>query len=241
MTVPVDVRPPGTVVGSSVTLTTVGAVTVSVSVAEMPFSVPVITALTGAATPTVVTVNCALVAPSTIVTVAGTPAFELLLESATVTPPTGAADDNVTVPLLDVPPGTETGRTVRPVSCGAVTVSVPVAVRAPMVPVIVADVLDATAAVSALNVTSVAPAGTVIVAGTVTNALSLESATCRPVLGAGPESEIVPVEDTPPTTLAGLNEIVVAIGLSTVSEPVADDPKLEPMIVTTVSRLTVDV
>lgn len=147
------------------------------SVAEMPFRVPVITALTGAATPTVVTVNCALVAPSTIVTIAGTPAFELLLESATVTPPTGAADDSVTVPLLDVPPGTETGRTVRPVSCGAVTVRVPVAVRAPMVPVIVADVLDATAAVSALNVTSVAPAGTVIVAGTVTDALLLESAT----------------------------------------------------------------
>ena len=116
MTVPVDVRPPGTVVGSSVKLTTVGAVTISVSVAEMPFSVPVITALTGAATPTVVTVNCALVAPSTIVTVAGTPALELLLESATVTPPTGAADDNATVPLLDVPPGTDTGRTVRPVS-----------------------------------------------------------------------------------------------------------------------------
>ena len=241
MTVPVDVRPPGTVVGSSVTLTTVGAVTVSVSVADMPFRVPVITAFTGAATPTVVTVNCALVAPSTIVTVAGTPAFELLLESATGTPPTGAADDSVTVPLLDVPPGTETGRTVRPVSCGAVTVSVPVAVRAPMVPVIVAEVLDATAAVSALKVTSVAPAGTVIDAGTVTAVLLLDSATCSPVLGAGPESEIVPVEDTPPTTLAGLNEIVVAIGLSTVSEPVADVPKLEPVIVTTVSRLTVDV
>ena len=110
-----------------------------------------------------------------------------------------------------------------------------------MVPVIVAVEFAATAAVSALKVTSVAPAGTVIDAGTVTNALLLESATCRPVLGAGPESEIVPVEDTPPTTLAGLNEIVVAIGLSTVSVPLADEPKLDPVIVTTVSRLTVDV
>ena len=144
--------------------------------AEMPFSVPVITALAGAATPTVVTVNCALVAPSTIVTVAGTPAFELLLESATVTPPTGAADDSVTVPLLDVPPGTDTGRTVRPVNCGAVTVRLPVAVLAPMVPVMVAVEFAATDIVSALKVTSVAPAGTVIVAGTVTNALLLESA-----------------------------------------------------------------
>ena len=113
--------------------------------------------------------------------------------------------------------------------------------RAPMVPVIVAVEFAATAAVSALNVTSVAPAGTVIAAGTVTDVLLLDSATCKPVLGAGPESEIVPVEDTPPTTLEGLNEIVVAMGLSTVSEPVADEPKLDPVIVTTVSRLTVDV
>jgi hypothetical protein len=61
------------------------------------------------------------------------------------------------------------------------------------------------------------------------------------VLGAGPDSEIVPVDDTPPTTLDGLNEIVVAMGLSTVSVPDADVPKLVPVIVTTVSRLTVDV
>jgi hypothetical protein len=61
------------------------------------------------------------------------------------------------------------------------------------------------------------------------------------VLGAGPEREIVPVDDTPPTTVAGLNEIVVAMGLSTVSVPDADVPKLVPVIVTTVSRLTVDV
>jgi hypothetical protein len=46
-----------------------------------------------------------------------------------------------------------------------------------MVPVIVADVFAETAAVSALKVTSVAPAGTVIVAGTVTAVLLLESAT----------------------------------------------------------------
>ena len=61
------------------------------------------------------------------------------------------------------------------------------------------------------------------------------------MLGAGPDSEIVPVDDTPPTTLDGLNEIVVAMGLSTVSVPDADVPKLVPVIVTTVSRLTVDV
>ena len=54
---------------------------------------------------------------------------------------------------------------------------VPVAVRAPMVPVIVAVEFVETAAVSALKVTSVAPAGTVIDAGTVTAALLLDSAT----------------------------------------------------------------
>ena len=55
--------------------------------------------------------------------------------------------------------------------------TVPVAVRAPIVAVIVAVAFAETAVVSALNVTSVAPAGTVMFAGTVTAALLLESAT----------------------------------------------------------------
>src|SRR6266480_5995761 len=59
-----------------------------------------------AATALVLIVNVALVAPATTVTLEGTVAAAvLLLESATVAPPAGAAPLNVTVPVEDgVPP-----------------------------------------------------------------------------------------------------------------------------------------
>jgi hypothetical protein len=66
-----------------------------------------------AATALVLTVNVALVAPATTATLEGTRAAPLLLESATVAPPAGAAPLNVTVPVEDcVPPITLVGLSV---------------------------------------------------------------------------------------------------------------------------------
>jgi len=63
-----------------------------------------------AATALLLTVNVALVAPATTVTLEGTRAAPLLLESATVAPPAGATPLNVTVPVEDcVPPITLAG------------------------------------------------------------------------------------------------------------------------------------
>jgi hypothetical protein len=64
-----------------------------------------------AVTALVLTVNVALVAPATTVTLEGTVAAAvLLLESATCAPPAGAAPLNVTVPVEDcVPPITLVG------------------------------------------------------------------------------------------------------------------------------------
>jgi len=60
-----------------------------------------------AATALVLTLNVALVAPAAIVTLDGTVAAAvLLLESATVAPPVGAAPLSVTVPDEEFPPVT---------------------------------------------------------------------------------------------------------------------------------------
>ncbi len=81
-----------------------------------------------AATALVFTGNVALVAPAGTVTLEGTLAAPLLLESATCAPPAGAGALSVTVPVEDcTPPITLVGLSVseeRVGSGGGVTVSV---------------------------------------------------------------------------------------------------------------------
>ena len=57
-----------------------------------------------AATALVVMLNVALAAPAATVTLAGTDAAGLLLESATCAPPAGAGPFSVTVPEAGLPP-----------------------------------------------------------------------------------------------------------------------------------------
>src|SRR4029077_1657336 len=65
-----------------------------------------------AATPLVLTVNVALVAPAATVTLDGTlAAVVLLVERVTSAPPDGAAPLNVTVPVEEFPPVTLAGFT----------------------------------------------------------------------------------------------------------------------------------
>src|SRR2546427_10415607 len=59
----------------------------------------------------VVTVTVPLVAPTGTVTLAGTVAAELLLDSATCAPPAGAGPSRVTVPVAELPPVTAGGFT----------------------------------------------------------------------------------------------------------------------------------
>src|SRR3989442_7610816 len=68
-----------------------------------------------------------------------------------------------------------------------------------------AEVDAATALVVTVNVTLVAPAGTVTLAGTVAAVLMLDCVTCAPPAGAGPSSVAVPVELLPPVTVVGLS------------------------------------
>ena len=62
-----------------------------------------------AATVLVVIVNGALVAPAGTVTLPGTVAAELLLDSVTCAPPAGAGPSSVTVPVELLPPVTVVG------------------------------------------------------------------------------------------------------------------------------------
>src|SRR2546423_3303427 len=69
-----------------------------------------------------------------------------------------------------------------------------------------AEVVTKTTDVFTVNVTLVAPAGTVTLEGTLAALLLLESRTSAPPAGAGPLNVTVPVEDcVPPTTLVGLS------------------------------------
>jgi hypothetical protein len=81
--------------------------------------VPEIVTVVEAVTVLVATVKVALVAPAATTTLAGVLAtLVLLLESATVAPPAGAAALRVTVPVEEFPPVTVVGFSVTDESVG---------------------------------------------------------------------------------------------------------------------------
>jgi hypothetical protein len=83
------------------------------------------------ATALVVTLKLALVAPAGTVTLAGTAAAALLLESATTAPPAGAGPFRETVPLEALPPVTLVGLRPSEETTGGNTVSEAVRVVPP--------------------------------------------------------------------------------------------------------------
>jgi len=106
----------------------------------------------------VFTVNVALVAPAGTVTLEGTLAAPLLLESRTCAPPAGAGPLSVTVPVEDcVPPITLVGSRVSEDTVGrgggvTVRVIVVVCVNVPDVPVMVTVTVPVVAALLAASV-----------------------------------------------------------------------------------------
>ena len=83
------------------------------------------------ATALVLRLKLALVPPGETVTLAGTTAAGLLLESVTCAPPAGAGAFSVTVPVEGLPPVTLVGLTVSDETIGGITVSVAVRVAPP--------------------------------------------------------------------------------------------------------------
>ena len=137
----------------------------------------------------VATVNVALVVPAGTVTLVGVDAdVELSLRDTTV-PPLGAAAVNVTVPVDDVPPTTVVGLRLTPESDVEAGASSTVIAENRMVPfsdavrltVVVRDEGDVVMVKFAL----VAPAGTITLAGTLTDVgIWLDRSTGTPPDGA---------------------------------------------------------
>jgi hypothetical protein len=228
VTVPVDVAPPSTDVGLSVTVEIPGdALIVSVAAADCPLARPLIDEVPWVRTTVVATWNVTEVAPDGTTTVAGTVALEPVADRVTVVPAAGAGPLSVTVAVEGLPPTTAFGFKVTEVTTGAVTVSVALTVVVP-VPVfaeIEGVALLPTASDVIVNVPVVAPAGIVIDAGTVAAAVALElRSTVKPPVGAGPAMVTEPVEEVPPTTEVGLRVSAVTIGALTVKVPVFVEP-----------------
>lgn len=105
----------------------------------------------------VLTLKVALVAPAGTVTLGGTLAAPLLLESATCAPPVGAGPLSVTVPVEDAPPITPAGLSVSEETVGrgggvTVRIMVVVCVKVPDVPVMVTATVPMVAALLAVSV-----------------------------------------------------------------------------------------
>src|ERR1051325_2197053 len=200
-----------------------------------------------AVTVLVLTVKVALVLPAATVTLAGTLAAPLLLDSATCAPPAGAGPLSVTVPVDDcAPPVTLVGFKVSEETVGrggGITVSEADRLTPPKDAEMVTVVEVVTVLVLTVKVALVLPAATVTLAGTLAAPLLLDSATCAPPAGAGPLSVTVPVEDpTPPTTLLGFKvseETVGRGGGITVSEADRLTPPKDAEMVTVVEVVTV--
>ena len=159
--VAVDVLPPATDVGESVTDTGAGPRTVSDVVTVTPLLVALSVAVALFWIDVVATLNVAVDAPAATVTLAGTVAAARLDESSTMRPPVGAGPESVTVPVAVFPPRTDAGETVTLDATGATTVSVTDLLTVPSVAVIATSVSVATADETASTFTLVAPEGTV--------------------------------------------------------------------------------
>jgi hypothetical protein len=176
-------------------------------------SVAVIAAVKVPLTGVVVTVNGALVFPAGTVTVLGTLAELLSLESDTTAPPEGAGPSRVTVPCDDEPPVTLVGFRLTVVTANAGVMFREVSKElAPMVAVMNTLVLEETDVVVTVNEAAVLPAATVTLAGTVAAELLLESETTFPPEGAAALRVTVPVELFPPTTVVGFKVTLVTVG-----------------------------
>jgi hypothetical protein len=171
-----------------------------------------------------VALKAAVVAPAATITEAGTVSQVLLLSSATLDPPVGAAWVSVTVQVLTALCARLVGLQVTPETRTPVSrLMVTVRELLPRVAVKVALWLLAIEAPAvALNVAVVAPAATVTEAGTVSEALLLASVTLDPPVGAVVFKVTVQLATAPGFRLPGLHMRDEMAGTVTIALAPAD-------------------
>src|SRR5271166_2260157 len=122
VTVPVDVPPPKTDAGLTLTDASTAAVTVKLAFWATPYAPEMVSDVV-VPTGLVVTLKVAVVAFAATVTVACTcAAAVLLLDRVTTAPPAGAGPLSVTVPVDELPPSADVGLRATELRTGAVTV-----------------------------------------------------------------------------------------------------------------------
>jgi hypothetical protein len=159
-----------------------------------------ILAVADANTGTVAIEKVAAVVPAATVTVAGMVTVALSLRRETTAPSAGAGSFKVTVPIEPTPPATVDGFKPRDETAGGLIVRETVCVT-PNVALIVAEVVEPTAAVFTGKVAVVAPAATVTLGGAVAEPLSLDKVTVIPPGLAGALRVTVPLATLPPVTV----------------------------------------
>jgi hypothetical protein len=165
---PVADAPPGIVEGITENEVRVAGMIVSEALIPVVPWEAVIAAPLRIATGEVFTTNVADVEPAGTVTVLGTVALVLLELTVTITPPTGAEFANLTVAVEEIPPITEVGLRLIPVTGSAFALRTAVADVKESEAVIVTEYPLCSALVVIAKVVEVEPEGTVTDAGTLT-------------------------------------------------------------------------
>jgi len=202
-TFPVVAEPPAMVEALSVIPFNSGGSTVKVAPIDVEDRLAVIFAVCEVDTAFVVTPNVAESLPAATTTLAGTTASLELLASLIVSPPVGADEEILTVPLADAPPGRLVGLTSTEESVGAFTVKSAFDELVPIEADIATTVFAFTEMVSMGKVAVMSPDPTVTELPTVAAAPADFSKTTTPLVPAFFDRVTVPAEEVPPTTLAG--------------------------------------
>lgn len=212
-TVQLDVPPALTLVGVHVTELSMICGTSEMVVAwELPPNDAVTPAVRLLVIAPAVAVKVAVDAPAATVTDAGTVSKAWLLDSETTEPPATDAPDRVTVQVDDVADASVAGLQLRDPTTFWGTRDTTVLVELPVIEAVsVADCALLTVPLVASNVTLLVPDATVTVAGAVSVALLLETATAVPPVGAFfdvvTRHLVVPF----PVTLAGVQDKLVSV------------------------------